>query len=203
MIFKPGDKVSTLPIYNKLYDPRIAYAIGNRDIGLLFGQRVKPNMLWQMRVNAKSQLTLNDDSGISYILGKYDNIKKLSFTFDTFSYPIVAIEVEDGIKVYKFTNVEDLPNNDNRVLLIELPSCRDPKLVPSNTSDLGSINNQPFLFYIKDDSFVEARSLKTNFTTILEESLVTNLTSTDILNEVSITQNGKIQLGISKLKTIA
>lgn len=197
-MFSSNEKEPILALYEKKFDPRIAYAVGNSDIGLLFGQRVKPNMLWKMRVNGKDEITLHDELGIIHVLGVVENVKRLSFTFDNFSYPIVAVEVDTGIEVYKFNGSEG--KVADKELIITLPNCYYPELIPSNISDLGSINNQPILFCVDNTGSIFTRSLKDNFATKSPDPVLTNLLPTDILSEVSITQNGRIQLGISKLK---
>lgn len=202
MIFTEGDKKTFLPAYAKIYDPKKAYTLGNRSIGLMFGQRVRPTMLWEMRTTVKEEVVLVDEYGVDNVLGTVKDIRSLSFTFDPFSYPIVAVEVlKDGkkyVEVYRFNNYGG--DEVDKVKLLTLENCRCPKLVPSNISDQGSILNQPILFYIDPQGNILKRTLRTNFTVVDGLPIKTGLLSTDELKNVGITNTGQIQLELSKLK---
>lgn len=197
-MFILSDKEIELSIYNQMTDPLTSNAVGNSDIGLLFGQRVKPNMVWQLRYDGKSDLILEDENNLSTVIGNFEGVKSLTFVFDNFSYPIVATETMVGISIYKFKNYANETNSYE--LINSFENCRNPKLVPGNVGDLGSVLNQPFLFYIDENNTLTQRTLKDNFSTIVETITTKILEPTDILEKASITQNGKIQLSISKLK---
>lgn len=202
MIFTEGDKLPFLPAYTKIYDPKKAYALGNSSIGLMFGQRVRPTMLWEMRTTVKEEVVLVDEYGVDNVLGMINNVRSLSFVFDPFSYPIVAAEIlKDGIKsveVYRFNNYGG--DIVDKVKLLTLENCRSPKVVPYNISDQGSILNQPILFYIDPQGNILKRSLRTNFTVVDGSPVKTGLIASDELKYVGITSTGQIQLELSKLK---
>lgn len=197
-MFTLNEREVELTIYNQILNPLLSFAVGNSDIGLLFGQRIRPSMVWRIHYNTNNDLTIVDENEVSTALGKFENVKSLSFVFDNFSFPIVALETLTGIDVYRFNN---LANNLTSFELIKsFTDCRNPKLIPSNIGDLGSIQNQPYLFYIDETGTVIQRTLKDNFISIIENPVSIVLQPTDILEKVAITQNGKIQLSISKLK---
>lgn len=197
-----GNEEPLMPAYTKEYHDLIAYAIGNRNIGLLFGQRMRLSMLWKMQTTVKSEIVLVDELDAVHILGTVRGMRNLSFTFDPFSYPIVALEInrEDfvGVEVYKFTNSGG--DETEKQLLLSLPNCRTPKLLPTNISDLGSVLNQPLLVYIDETGSLAQRSMKTNFTKIEGNPMLLNLGPTDTLRRVGITTTGKIQVEVSSLK---
>lgn len=201
MSFIIGDKEPFLPAYAQPYNPVISYAIGNRDIGLLFGTRTRLSVLWQVRKNVKDELVLCNENGNEFLLGVVKGIKNLSFLFDPFSFPIVAVEVEredwKGVEVYKFNSIGG--DEEEKKLIISLPDCKQPKLLPTNISDLGSVLNQSLLLYVDSENNIISRSAKTNFTEI-EGEPVSSLETTDVFLRAGITQSGKIQIEIIKLK---
>lgn len=202
MMLDEGEKEPFLPTYDKDYDPRISYAVGNRDIGLLFGQRGRFSLMWRLYTNVKSEIVLRDEMDVDHVLGEIKGIVNLSFTFDPFSYPIVSVQVEredfTGVEIYKFIN----SGGDivNKVLLLSLPDCRCPKMLTSNVSNLGSILNQPLVVYIDELGNISQRSMKTNFTVLDGLPKVLGLSSSDELRRAGITNTGKVQLEISKVK---
>lgn len=204
MSYIEATKEPYLPAYSQIYDPRTAYAVGNRDIGLLFGQRARLSMMWQMHTTVKSEVVLHDELGVDHLLGEIKDIVNLSFTFDPMSYPIVGVEVDredfKGIEVYRFNNYGGDVND--KELLLSLADCKTPKLVPTNISDLGSIVNQPLLIYVDETGKLSQRSMKTNFTVLVPDTSVIKLDPTDELRRAGITTTGKIQIEISKLKPI-
>lgn len=197
MIFTEGPKEPFMPAYKDGFDPKVAYAIGNRNIGLMFGQRLRASMLWKMNGYVSDHIILMDDADTEYFLTTVPGLKELSFTFDNMGYPILAVQDPEGIKVYRFTGYGG--DEETKVLLLELPGCRNPKLIPTSVSDLGSIYNQPVLVYIDDVGDVLTRSYKDHFKTILSE-VVSGLMATDELREAGITRTGKVQIEISKIK---
>lgn len=204
MIFTNSSKETYLPAYPDDHQQRISYAIGNREIGLLFGTRGRLSVMWKMYVNVKNEIVLEDEVGVGYVLGIVTGIVKLSFTFDPFSFPIMAVQVKrgtfTGIEVYKFTNHGGAVID--KILLLTLSTSRSPKLVPTNISDLGSILNQPLLIYIDPVGDVVQRSNKTNFTELDGLPIVKGLLATDELRRAGITTSGKVQLEFSKLKKV-
>lgn len=202
MNFTKGEERPYLPAYIKPYNPRICYAIGNRTIGLIFGPRIRASMLWEMRTTVKSEVVLVDEVNVPNILGVIENIRSLSFVFDNFSYPIVAVEtkLDNNVKVevYRFNNYGG--DVVDKIKIVEFENCRSPKLVPSNIGDQGSITNQPILLYIDPQGNVVKRSLKDNFSTSEYISSLSGLKATDELRNVGITSDGTIQIELSKLK---
>lgn len=202
MNFTKGEVKPYLPAFIKPYNPRISYSIGNRTIGLLFGPRIRSSMLWEMRTTVKDEVVLVDEVGIPNILGVIENIRSLSFVFDNFSYPIVAVETRISgvpkIEIYRFTNYGG--ESTDKVLIAEFPNCRAPKLLPSNVGDLGSITNQPFMLYIDSNGNVAKRSLKDNFQAVEYISSLTGLKATDELRNVGIASDGEYQIELTQLK---
>lgn len=196
-MFILSEKETELTIYNQIPNPLISFAVGNSDIGLLFGQRVKPNMVWELRYDGKGDLILVDENDISSVIGNIPGVKSLSFVFDSFAFPIIAVETLIGVEVYKFKNYANESNSFE--LISSFEGYRNPKLIPSNNSDLGSIQNQPYLFTVDDVGIINQRTLKDNFNAVIDR-LDRVMQTTDILEKIAITQNGKIQISISKLK---
>lgn len=192
-----GEYEPFLSAYAGDYDPMISYAVGNRDIGLLFGQRARVSMLWKMHGYKLDDIVLVDEAETEHLITNMSGVTKLSFIFDYLSFPILAVELPEGIKVYKFTSYGG--DEAYRTLIAEIPGARNPKLIPSNVSDLGSVFNQPSLIYIDDVGNVVMRSYKDNFKEVAD-TILYNLKPTDELREVGITQTGKIQIELSKIK---
>lgn len=197
MIFTEGEKEPFMPAYVHEYDPLISYAIGNRSIGLLFGQRVRASMLWKVQGYVRNSIVMIDDSGTEHLLTSIPNVKELTFGFDFMSFPILAVELEDGVHVYKFDSIGG--DVGHRTSLTFIPGARNPKLVPTNISDLGSVLNQPALLFVDDAGDVVMRSYEDSFGTD-KSTILYNLMPTDELREAGITRTGKIQVEISKIK---
>lgn len=197
MIFTEGGYEPYMPAYGGEYDPKIAYSIGNRNIGLLFGQRARLSMLWKMNGYVSDNIVLIDDVDTEHLLTHIPNLKRLTFVFDHLSYPILAVQVPGGIEVYKFISYGG--DDTYREHLVTIPGARDPFLIPTDVSDIGSVLNQPLLIYVDDVGDVVTRSYRDNFATVVDE-LVYGLNATDELREAGITSTGKIQIEISKIK---
>ncbi len=201
MNFVIGEMEPYMPAYVGEYDPKISLAMGSRDIGLMFGQRLKASMLWKVRGYVKDTIVLINDTGMEFLLTSLPDVKSLSFTFNYMGYPLLAVENSEGVKVYTFSTYGG--DEEYRTELIDLPGCRDPKLLPTCVSDLGSVQNQPILLYIDESGSILTRSSKDSFKTIEGDPIMTGLVETDELRQAGITRTGKMQLSISRLKTTA
>lgn len=200
MTFKEGEYEPYVPAYNVEYDPKVSYTIGSRDIGLLFGKRLRPGMLWKLQSFVNDDLSLVDDTGTEYLLAKIPDLKEASFTFDHLGFPIVGVSVGNGIDIYLFRNYggDELFKKH----IINIPGARNPRMFPFNPSDVGSVMNQPTLVYVDSNGDVIRRDGWDDFAQV-KGAVLSGLTPTDILTEAGITLSGKIQLTISKIKTSA
>lgn len=207
--FQSATLLEFLEPKNIKYSPIKDYCFGNSNINLIFGTPCLKDTLWTVQLEGNGDINLVSNTDVKYLLGTFAGVLRLSFTFDKDSYPIVALHMplsnaKLGVKVLKFKALAEMGNNYDT--LIELTDARSPSLCPSYNWDLGSINNQPCLFYIQKTvvnnvtkNIARLRSYSDKFVAQQGPDINSTLTDNDYIHRVGMCTNNTIQVEFARV----
>lgn len=194
---------------NNKYSPIADYCFGNSSIDLIFGTPCTKDSLWTVQKEGNGDINLVSSTGIKYLLGTFSGVLKVAFTFDKDSYPIVALQMPltdstMGVKVLKFRDLASVGSNYDT--LLEISNARSPALCPSYNWDLGSINNQPCLFYIVKTTvsgsvkhIARLRSYSDKFASQQGPDINSTLLENDYIHRVGMCTNNTIQIEFARV----